>query len=526
MCRPGENWYSMKKILTTIFIVCLVGALYPLAMRYSQSFKFVDEDEHMVIGWLVANGRTLYTDISTNHQPLNYLFSAVVHQLSHPANVFMLVQRHRQVVFFWGVVWAGILAWRFGAISLIPVLLFESTKYWLLGNLFLAESFAVYPTAYLFCAAWQQLVHGIVRREEWFLGICFITASFFSIPLAIPLGFLLCIQLIVRHSILSWIETAGGALVVAAGVFTIVPIKDYWMETIYYNSKYGIPLLSEFKNVFDVINLWIIPFRSFFPPYDVLSILFAGIGCVWFCGVSVHIIRRRWSQVLLVILFYFLWGLTNLRVIELHQFYYSGFHLLPWYLTGLILTTMLAKDLIQISHGWMRRALLLWLGLGLGWIALQPTLPIRRLPNPQTENYIQYTPQQQVAEVINSLKNPNDRLMTIPNETLPYWITGLLPATRQVTYYEWQYRNPLLEQQWFKTLSETPPRFITYFNEGASFTPHIQYRIQTSYVKLFDYPLVYMRKDSLNQVSLIQQQQFLDLAKTHSGINIGVFNTK
>lgn len=516
----------MKKILPAIIVVCLIGALYPLMLRYSQSFKFVDEDEHMVIGWLMTKGHVLYRDISTNHQPLNYLFSAVVHQLSHPTNVFMLVQRHRQVVFFWGVLWSGILAWRFGITSLIPLLLFEITKYWLLGNLFLAESFAVYPTAYLFCATWQQWVYGIARREEWFLGMCLITASFFSIPLAIPLGILLCIRLVRRRSILSWIETAGGALAVAAGVFTVIPIKDYWMETIYYNSKYGIPLLSEFKNIFDVIGLWIIPFRSFFPPYDVLSILFAGMGCVWLSGVVVYIAQRRWNQAALAVLFYLLWGLTNLRVIELHQFYYSGFHLLPWYLTGLMLTTLLIKDLIHISRRWMKRAILLWLVFGLGWIVLQPTLPIRRLPNPQTENYIQYTPQQQVAEVITTLKNPNDRLMTIPNETLPYWITGLLPATRQVTYYEWQYRNPLLQQQWLKTLSDTPPRFVTYFDEGASFTPWIQQQLTLSYVKLFDYPLVYIRKDSLSQVTPEQRLHFLDLNKTHSGINTHVFETK
>ncbi len=517
----------MRRTLFIILTLVLIGSLYPISIRYSQSFKFVDEDEHMVVGWLLTQRKQLYTDVSTNHQPLNYLTSAAVHQISRPQNLFMLIQRHRQAVFLWSLIWTALLVWRFGGIALFPITIFELIKYWLLGNLFLAESFAVYPTAYIFCASWQEWMHDIVWNDEWMWGICLVLATLFSLPLAIPLGILVLVRLCHKLTKISFVRFFAGFVVAIVPIFIIVPFTSWWMETIVYNAQYGVPLLSEFTSILDWIRLWTLPFWAFIPPYDNLSVLQLGMGLIWVSSLLVLLVQRQWRHALFVIGFFFVWGMTNLRVIQLHQYYYSGFHLIPWLLTGLLLTwflfhfisiRFLTKKLQVISYG------IVIVGLGI-WLT-QPTMPYRQLPNPQTESYIQYTPQFQVSEVILTLQNPGDTLMTVPNETLPYWLTKLTPATRQVTYYEWQYRNPLLQQQWQAAMQQRPPRFITYLDEGATFTPFIQQQLQQSYVKLFDFPLVYIRKDSLAFVTEVQRQNFLQLAQSHSGINTDVFNTK
>lgn len=518
----------MKRILLTILAMGIMAATYPVAMRYSQSFKFVDEDEHMVVGWLVADGKKLYQDISTNHQPLNYLASALVHKVSHPQNLFMLVQRHRQAVFLWGLVWSGILVWRFGIPMLIPLFLYEITKYWLLGNQFLAESFAAYPTLYLFGSSWQFWIDRSKIYEDWFLGICFVVASLFSIPLAIPLGILMCSRWLKMRNVYRIIEACMAMGSVTVGVFMIVPVKHFFLETILFNGKYGVPLLSEFDHWYDVVNLWLLPLQSLLSPSEPLGQLYALMGAIWLIGVIIFIYLRKWNAACWSIGYFILWGLTNARVFHLHQYYYSGFHLLPWYLVGLGLSTLMVIQLNRMMTTKRNQFVVIFLfGLVLGiWAIHTPTLPIRQLPDPQTESYVQYTPQLQVAEVIATLENPGDRLATIPNETLSYWLSKLQPATRQVTYYEWQYRNPQLRDEMEKIFTIQPPRFITYLNEGASFTPWIQQQLTLSYVKLFDYPLVYIRKDSLSQVTPEQRLHFLDLNKTHSGINTHVFETK
>lgn len=515
-----------KRIFLALFAVLLVGLTYPLAMKYSQSFKFVDEDEYMVNGWLLTKGKRLYQDISTNHQPVSYLISAGVHTISHPNNLFMLVQRHRQFVFLWSLAWIGLLVWRFGWPLLMPLLIFEAVKFWLLGNEFVAESMAAFPVLYIFASQWQVWWHKREVREELLLGICFVLAVLFSIPLVLPLGLLLLWRIGIHTNKQYTYRLILGGLLVCVVVFGLVPLRHYLLETIYYNGKYGIPVLSEFTGIQDVAKLFLIPIRSWRPPYDTLSLLYISMSVVWLGGLILFFIKRQWKNVKGLLIFFCLWGITNVRDIELHRYYYSGFHLLPWILVGLGITSLLAVDLLTHLSRRVRLTVMASLMIWLVWFWTQPQLPWKHLPDPQTENYVQYTPQYLVAEVINTVKQPGDMLMTIPNEVLPYFSTGLLPATRQVTYYEWQYRNPQLRQQWLSVLDNNPPRFISYMNDGATYTSMIQRVILEKYVKLFDAPLVYIRKDSLAVVSPSQQEAFLKLATLSSGINIDAFNTK
>jgi hypothetical protein len=513
-------------------IVCLIiwiGFIfsYSLADHYSHSFKFADEDEHIVIGWMMNKGKRLYQDISTNHQPLNYAFSAVVQRVFHPDNMFMLIKRHRQVVFLWSLLWSTGLTLRFGKKMVFPLLLFEVLKYWLLGNEFLAESFAVYPATYIFAVVWQQWKDRIYYPEDVLLGISAALSCLFLIPLAVPLGLLILWRWWLKRNMPTVVQFAIGVCLVCIPLFLLVPFKDFFMETIYYNGKYGIPLLSQFTSIGDVFALWTIPFRSWFDFSDALNQVFAGLGLVWIGCLAWNMSHKKWQVAISIFTLYWVWNFSNMRVIRLHQYYYSGFHIIPWLLIGFVISSFLLSDIFNTISNKHRIILGSVIGIMITtWIALQPSIPGKHLPNPQTESYVQYTPITQAAQVINALKNPTDTLMVFPNESLIHWLTNLNPPTRQVTYYEWQYHHPVLKQGMESVLSNTPPRFIQFTDDHASFSPLVTQVLHDSYTKLFDLPGVYIRTDSLSLITPKQWQQYASLPADFSGLNRDIMKGK
>src|SRR3989344_3313169 len=137
--------YSKSLIFGLIFLL-FTGYFY---REQSLSFKFVDEEDNFVFGKYLSKGEKLYDDLISNHQPLPHIFSGLVHNLTNPNTTYSLLVKHREAVIVWGIIWSLILIYYFKFRALIFIIIYELTKIQLLGNLFLAESFVVYPLLYL-----------------------------------------------------------------------------------------------------------------------------------------------------------------------------------------------------------------------------------------------------------------------------------------------------------------------------------------------------------------------------------------
>jgi len=171
----------MKKILRWTLFALIMLMSFRISQRRSLSMHFVDEEDHLTIARLTNRGFKLYQDIQSNHQPIVYFTSAKLQQVLDPPNIFMLIRRHRQAMFVYGLIWSALIVWRFKTAGLTFVLFFEFLKYWLFGNLWLMESFAVYPAVYLLAVLLQPKLPP--RPELIFIGFCAFLIVFNLVPL-------------------------------------------------------------------------------------------------------------------------------------------------------------------------------------------------------------------------------------------------------------------------------------------------------------------------------------------------------
>jgi len=154
----------IKRLLTASFLTLILSLLVAPGFRSHIFFlNFVDEDDNIVIGNLAGEGKKLYTDVYTQHQPIMFYLSAGIEKVVKPDNILMTVKRHREFMIVWSFLWIFILIYRFGLPLFFASAVIELMKINLLGNLFLAESFVVYPLIYLI----SYLVYKNQKKIDW-----------------------------------------------------------------------------------------------------------------------------------------------------------------------------------------------------------------------------------------------------------------------------------------------------------------------------------------------------------------------
>lgn len=496
----------INRILMSFFLVFFfVLFVYPTAMKFSQSYKFVDEDEHMAIAGLMLNhGMRLYTDISSNHQPINYLTSFSVQKATHPANVFMLIRRHRQAVVFFSFIGGLLMVFRFGSKGLLFVVMMEIVKYSLLGNEFLAESLVIYPFAYTLGSQLELAVNQKVIREDFLLGFLASLITFTLLPLVPATALLLGYRYLVAKAG-SWKLGLLGFITLTLAIFIWINPQDYFRETVINNVLYAMPRLSQIKTPTNWMKLWAYPFLSLLQPMEWLTLWISLITVGWIGLTIGFLIKADKKGLGLMLVLFLIWGVVNARVIKPGVAIYGGFHLLPWLAMGMVVVIFLLVDLLHKKYLWAKVALLFLMCATFG-LMVHPKSPVMAEIDPATENYVQYTPTQQVSEIITALANDTSQLLVFPDEAIIHWQTNLQPADRQVTHYEWQYFAPEQQEAYQRAITQNLPDFIVYDEDNSSYGKSITALLGQEYTQVFRSPNLYIRQDYATRMSQEQLQ--------------------
>jgi hypothetical protein len=485
--------WLMLGVVTVFFVL-----MYPVNLKYAQSFRFVDEEEHMVIGWLLTRGYALYEDVSMNHQPMNYVFSWLVHNFTEPANVFMLLQRHRQAIYLFNLAWALVLVFRYGGRMLPVIVIYELTKFALLGNQLLAESLVVYPFCYVLGSILELTFIKQVFREDAFLGVLSVLLVLTLLPLVLPL-ILLALGRYVIYRVKFWKEFLLGGLITILAVFVFIDPADYWRETWVNNFLFAVPRLNQLSGLADYLRLLTYPLNWFTQKPGWLEWWVMGIMVIWITTLASFMKKWLWKRVGLIGGLWIIWISTNVRVPEAGVAIYKGFHLLPWWIAGITVTIYLMGQLFRLNR---RAALALSAIIVLlsGYLTFTISSPVRAQINPQEQNYISYTPPVEAAEAINELKRPGDTLIVVPNQTIIHWLTQLEPTSNQVTYYEWQYYPPEQRAAFEAMLTEQLPTFIQFTDDDSAFAKRLRPIIAEYYTLVFFDPNVYMFGEAFEEL--------------------------
>lgn len=476
--------FKLKIVIWLSFFGLLLLSLF-ITEKSSQSFHFVDEDDHLAIGNYINQGYKLYRDISTNHQPLVYILSSLTQQVSQPSTLFLLVKQGRESVFLFSFFCSLFLIFELGPVFLFFLLFFELTKFFIFGNLLLAESLVIYPLIFIISECFKALFY--TYKPKKINQIIFGLANFLIIFNLLPLiPSLLFLDLIYVFKTKKLKYFTLGFILPTLIIFLFIPITDYLKETIIYNLKYAIPLISPIKNKQELLQLVIFPFQFFFKEKNsILHQLIQFFSLLTIVNFIVFLSSKKIKKFFCWLFFLFIILLLNTRNINVKEvYYYSGFHLLPWY-GGLIFFNLLSTQFIIKEIKGLKRyfPLLLLLGGGI-YFLLHPHMPYFAKINKDYEHNVNYLSYYLVGQAILSISQPQDRLAVLPDEELIYWQSKLRLATRQTAYYNWQYQSPLLRSEMDDVFFNNPPEFVyADFDRigSASYLPMIIPILKTQY---------------------------------------------
>ncbi|HEY5601466.1 MAG TPA: hypothetical protein VIK81_05300 [Patescibacteria group bacterium] len=451
--------FKILSFLILLFFLLINGYFY---QNKALALHFVDEEYNFVLGRQIIEGRKLYSEAFLNHQPLAPILSVPIQKITKPNSIFLLVKHHREAMIVYGILWLIFLYFRFGLAVLVFAPIFETTKVYLMGNLFLAESLAIYPLVYIAVISFKKLKE-ISKLESILIGICLSVIFFLILPLW-PLIFGISIFLIIQKKI-----TRQNILYVIIGTLPLIVLffltssfKEYIDQTIFYNFRY-IPFDSNEPLLVRTIKSFVTPLISIFTPAEtpsgkiiqLLSLILSS-NLVWLLW------KKKYSLVILIII---LLGLANLRFIQPTHVFYRGFHLLPWFALLVLFTVLTSIDSIKTAKSFLVKTILIYLLGATVLLSLSWGREFLFVKNDmQRDWYVNYSNQFTIGEAIKIMKNEQkesgETLFVIPDEWLIYWQSGFKLPVKINTYYPWMDKIPKLKNNFETMFLASPPTFL------------------------------------------------------------------
>lgn len=508
-------------LLTATLILLTYGAF--LSYTTSQSQRFGDEVGHMVGGHFVLHGEVLYKDLQFNHQPLVYLYSAFIEKVTSPQNLYFYIARQREGVFVYGALWILLLIYFFRYRGFGFALIFELSKYFFQGNKLLAENLAVYPAVFLLFLIAQYLLEkkkaSLTQLFIASIGIFIVTFSlfqmwFFVVATGATLLYLIRAS---RRKILAFVVPG---LMLTGLLFMVVPITDYYRETITYVFQYFVPVLERNATLTSTI---LFPFSTLLPPYEGSPKIAMGVA-LFFLIVYVYLVSKKahYSRVFFIV--FLLWT-ANSRA-DAHWF--NSFHLIPWF--GGLIAVIISLSYFYLQHFTARKLhifghtfLLVLVGI---WLLLEAPNPLTARKELMNDNYNNYSYSETVGSAIRIMKDDGDSALVIDNDPLIYWVGNVKNATHVLEYYSWILTVPQYRDELLAVFERNPPDFVVnmgFFDNNfdpkiarvdESITDMIGRHVKTKYV-MVDHDnkslVLYISKEKKSSLTDEQKKRLEDM---------------
>lgn len=453
---------SLKKTAPFFFFALFSIVLYKTYNAHTAAFGCFDECFNYVAGHFILKGRVLYREIFFNHQMLMAYLSSIIQILFRPESIYHLVLEHRMFVFFFGLAMDVLIMWRFGISGVFFAFLFEATKFYFMGSLFLPESILVYPLVYLFGLAWQKRMGEKVSIFDY---IASAAIAWFIIFLREPL-FLVALFLYILVSVDRPFRKKN---VISLGVFSSISfftllftaLPDYIFQVIIINSKTA--FLSEVNAygnaLFTLANIFLYPGALLFTGIrSFLREILIAIDILFLIGIAIFL--KRGGKKSLILILVIVLGLANLRVVPPGLMFYESFHMLSWY--GLFLmATFLLMQYVYASRYMKKLGLFLMMGSFaiFAYAILSPQSFFYDKIDKEREFGLHFDHYYIYGEAIKSLAKPQDTLFLEGWDDLIYWKADLMPAYRYIIYKHTTGIPDLFVQERTAMFRHNPPDF-------------------------------------------------------------------
>jgi len=493
---------SKKRLFLTIILIFVFIFIFKAYLNHIFFLDFADEEENFLLGKFILNGKKLYADIFTQHQPINFLISAFIQKIINPQTISALVKTHRLAIILWSVIWAIILTLRFSFPLLITVLIIELTKITLLGNLFLAESLVIYPLVYI--VAYTFFVKKDQLTEFIFVSLLIIFVFYNLLPLW-PLMIFLSLYLILRNNkrLAKGLIILGIFILTTLIIFYFSDIKNYFYNTIYITIKYYLPLSKKFAFKKDVggnlsfLKAFLAPAMALFEiKKSQLLWVIKSLSLTLIINLALLWKHKKKLATLII----FILGLSSLRYVPPSAELYGGFHMLPWFSLLVLFVLITSLKLIKQNTIFLVKAINIFLIiLVLSTAFIHSKYCLFDIRNPKTDLHVHYSPQYQYSQALKIMKNAKDTLFVIPANMLIFWDTDILPASKYTYFYPWMEKTTMSEDI-KQIFTKNPPTFL--YCQDCQKT--ILYKYINNYQPLKksgNLSFLYVRYDKLGQLS-------------------------
>ena len=314
-------------IIFTLFFTAITYFYY----QRIGSFGCFDDCFNYMGGYFLLKGKVIYSEFFYNHQPLMAYLSYFIQKISSPSSIYQLILYHRLFIYLFSFLMGIILIFRFKWNALAFLLVFESTKFYLFGDRFLAEGFIIYPFVYLFGITWLKIGKKNLKTYDYILSGIFAWFVIFMREPFIPVGVLLYLLIIfnkneIKPKVLSFFIFG----ILTAGTLFLFPIQDYILNLFTFNQKgTGSEISSHGGVLANIITAFLYPVYVFITGEKSIFRYVLIVTSIMFLDVLLNLFKRKeFKQILLIVL---VLGLSNIRFTTPGTMYFQAFHMLIWY---------------------------------------------------------------------------------------------------------------------------------------------------------------------------------------------------
>ena len=496
-------FYLLPFLFLFIFFVIQFFGL----RNHSQSFYFQDETEHVTLGWMISDyGKTLYKDLSTNHQPLPIFMGALFSKVINFQTLFQLIEQLRIGMWLFHFLTGLLIVYRFRYKGLLPVLFVNSLSYLFFGWYVLAESLVLPALIIIFLYLFEVLMEK--RRQHW-LDILLISFSLFWVgfnllPLwpFVTLSFLIFFFLLPRKQKMILVFSLVVFLML---LFTQVPFFGWVEETFYHLIKYYLPYNKELGS-FGLVKVALLPLSGlFYLNHHVAR--FISLSFIISIFLSWKLLKKRKVKLWQILLLFVLFMTLNNRVTDPRKVFFEGFHLYP-FIAGL--STVFSYLVVKLK-GFLSKKQFYFTMLVVVGLLINNSYWLLERKNKVSEHNIQYGEQQAYVNALNTIKDEGDRLLTGADGYGYINIVANLPlADRQNFHLDWAYRVPKLQEEFQVLMKENPPEFIYFKPYSSDYYEHLG--LEENYIHLLRddgaSTDLYVYKDRAEKISEEQWQRF------------------
>lgn len=500
---------TTSKYATVLTILGIVAFLFPFYLflykvyvPYINAFGCFDECMNIGGGYFMTQGKTLFSEIWFNHQPLMGYFSYIIQTVLQPINLYELLLRHLQFLMIFSLIANFFIIKRFGWTGVGFVLIYELSKFYIFGNRFLGESFVVYPLVYMLGLLWNKYSDKQIYKFEYIAaGISTWFILFTREPFSLTALALYGLLLWKPQEIDKRISLMIFGLLSAVTVL-VQPLDEYFYALFAVSSQGT--LENELQNNFAGIGILKVFFYPFFIVIDAFNnqineywMLLIGV-CITFILVTIYmlIIRKRY---IFIAVLYFLLGLTNLRYLPFGDTYYGAFHIIPWYAMVIFISLLLITDKFTLYKKYTFTMLVIIFGFFLAYL-VHPATFFKHPVDPQRDLLVNYGEVMQIGSIVNALSESNASLFVDKAGANDTMALAYFTAKRQSAYdYSWYiYFAPghkRYTEARSEMLQEYPPDFY--------YTGSLDKRLQNVYQQLVidNKPSkLYVKKDMFKQI--------------------------